>query len=69
MPKGVRYEEVGLLLEGNWPANLILQRDDGGVLRLDANAAACRLVGQRVRVVGTRSDFDILDVDTITAVE
>lgn len=69
MPMGKRYEEVGLLLKGNRHASLDLQLDGGGgVWRLDADAAACRLIGQRVRVVGIRSDFDLLDVESVSAV-
>ncbi|WP_235927523.1 DUF5818 domain-containing protein [Sandarakinorhabdus rubra] len=68
MPRGKRYELLGSLLKDNQPANLILQCDDGGVWRLDANTAAWRLVGQRVHVIGFRADFDILDVHSITPV-
>jgi hypothetical protein len=65
MPKGTRHVETGLLLEGQRPTNLILQRDDGGVWRLDARAAVWALVGRRVRIVSTRAGFDLLDVDHI----
>jgi hypothetical protein len=65
---GKRYGEQGMLLKGNKPGSLVLQREDGGVWRLDANATALRLIGLRVRVVGVRSDFDLLDVETITAI-
>lgn len=68
MPMGKRYEEHGLLLRGNGSGSLVLQRDDGGVWRVDADASAWRLIGLRVRVVGVRSDFDLLDVETITSI-
>lgn len=68
MPMGKRYDEQGLLLKGNGAGSLVLQRDDGGVWRLDADGAASRFIGLRVRIVGVRSDFDLLDVETITAI-
>lgn len=55
--------ETGLLLRsGDW---LVLRRDDGGEWRLEASPHAERLVGQRVRLIGTRTGFDILNVETI----
>lgn len=64
MPLGSLHEENGLLLrEGNW---LILQRDNGGRWRLYASRKAERLLGQRVRVEGVRSGFDLLDVTRIS---
>lgn len=63
MPKGKRYEEFGVL--GSDERGLQLRREDGGVWRLDADSAAWRLIGERVRVVGIRSDFNILDVQHI----
>lgn len=63
MPLGSRHDEAGLLLrEGG---ALILQRDDGGRWRLDADPASEALLGKRVRVIGVRSGFDLLDVATI----
>ncbi len=60
MSLGSRHSEVGLLLrESDW---LILQRDDGGRWRLDAEVGAERLLGRRVRVEAVRSGFDLLDV-------
>ena len=65
MPRGTRHVETGLLLEGQRPANLILQRDDGGVWQLDASAAVWAYLGRRVRVRGVRAGFDLLEVDQI----
>lgn len=48
---------------------LILQRDDGGRWRLDAGRRADSLLGRRVRVQGTRSGFDLLDVQRIALAE
>ncbi len=63
MPKGTHHDETGLLLrEGR---SLILQRDDGGRWRLDIRRSAESLLGRRVRVQGTRSGFDLLDVRRI----
>jgi hypothetical protein len=66
MPLGVTYEETGLLLrEGR---GLVLCPDAGGTWRLDAGRDAERLVGRRVKLVGVRAGFDLLDVQSIEAV-
>ena len=44
---------------------LVLCRDGGGTWRLDAPRKANGLTGQRVRMTGTRADFDLLDVTHI----
>lgn len=63
MPRGSIHNETGLLLrEGRW---LVLARDEGGRWRLDADPKADRLLGQRVRIEGVRSGFDLLDVRSI----
>lgn len=63
MPRGTRHELVGILLgDGPYPA---LRVADGGEWRLDCNRMYRHLCGQRVRVVGVRSDFDLLDVERI----
>jgi hypothetical protein len=64
MPIGSFYIETGLLLRQR--GGLILQRDDGGRWRLDANLEAEQLLGQRVRIEAVRSGFDLLDVSRIT---
>ena len=66
MPRGSRHDETGLLLEDR--GQLALKRDAGGTWRLDAPHSAERLTGRRVRVVGTRAEFDLLDVATIEAI-
>ena len=63
MPRGSHHDETGLLLEDR--GQLSLSCDAGGTWRLDAAHAARRLLGQRVRVVGTRTEFDMLDVTKI----
>jgi len=60
MPIGKLYTEEGLLLRQR--GILILQRNDGGRWRLDGDPDADELLGQRVRVEGVRSDFDLLEV-------
>lgn len=63
MPLGAAHDETGLLLrERHW---LILQRDDGGRWRLDADPAIERYLGRRVRLTGERSGFDRLAVQSI----
>jgi len=57
---GTAHDETGLLL---WEGpHLVLARDDGGRWRLDGPARLEKLVGRRVRVLGVRSGFDLLDV-------
>ena len=60
MPIGKVHVEEGQLLREQ--GSLILQRDDGGRWRLDADARCEELLGLRVRVEGVRSDFDLLEV-------
>lgn len=60
MPRGSRHVETGLLLRQR--GRLVLQRDDGGRWRLDADADAERHLGMRVTVEGIRTNFDLLDV-------
>ena len=69
MPMGSQHEETGWLNEngGQW----VLRRDEGGRWRLDVGFWMARrtrkLLGKRVRIVGKRSGFDLLDVDRIEA--
>lgn len=66
MPRGTLHDETGLLLrERHW---IVLQRDDGGRWRLDIGRRVERLLGQRVRVRGVRSGFDLLNVTSIDPV-
>lgn len=61
MPMGSRHDERGLLMtEGRW---IVLARDDGGRWRLDGPRRMDRALGRRVRVVGVRAEFDLLDVE------
>ncbi|AYO78921.1 MULTISPECIES: DUF5818 domain-containing protein [Sphingobium] len=63
MPRGTRHELIGILLGGDpYP---VLRVADGGEWRLDCPRSCRHLIGQKVRVVGTRSDFDMLDVEQI----
>lgn len=70
MPVGSRHVEVGRLNRSG--ADFMLRLDGGGVWRLDAGLIAGwragRLVGRRVRVVGTRIGFDVLCLDSIEEV-
>ena len=63
MPIGSREEVTGLLLRDGF--FYALRMPGGGTWRLDAGRKADRLVGQRVTVVGIRSGFDLLDVQSI----
>jgi len=63
MPRGTRHDLIGILLgDGPYP---VLRVADGGEWRLDCTRSCRHFLGQRVRVVGTRSDFDMLDVEWI----
>ncbi|MEC3950176.1 DUF5818 domain-containing protein [Sphingobium sp. HWE2-09] len=63
MARGSHHEETGILLEvGVYP---VLRMDGGGQWRLDPSCRYRHMVGQRVRVFGTRADFDVLDVKRI----
>ncbi len=64
MSRGQFHIEEGLLLRQR--GGLILQRDDGGRWRLQADADAEKMLGQRVRVEAIRSGFDLLEVTRIT---
>ncbi|KXU30640.1 MULTISPECIES: DUF5818 domain-containing protein [Sphingobium] len=70
MPYGSHHDETGWLNEtsGNWS----LRRDEGGRWRLDVGFWTAwrsrKLIGKRVRVVGKRSGFDLLDVERIEAI-
>lgn len=67
MPLGSPHDETGLLLrEGRW---LTLQRGAGGRWRLDVDRGAERMFGQRVRGVGVRSGFDLLDLRRISCAD
>lgn len=63
MPLETRHEDTGLLLEHR--GQLVLERDEGGTWRLDAGRKAWKLLGLRVRIVGIRSGFDLLDVKKV----
>lgn len=60
MPIGSFHSETGLLLRQR--GKLILQRDNGGRWRLEAEAGAEHYLGQRVAIEGIRSGFDVLEV-------
>lgn len=64
MPKGTKHVEEGMLLMDR--GQLVLERACGGTWRLDVGWRIRRLVGRRVRIVGVRADFDLLDVKSAT---
>ena len=69
MPMGSRHDETGWLNErdGQW----LLRRDEGGRWHLDVGFWTAwrsrKLISKRVRIVGTRGEFDLLNVDRIEA--
>lgn len=59
MPRGTIHEIEGLSLAD---ATCPIQRPDGGrQWRLDLPRGLCPLIGRRMRVIGMRSGFDMLD--------
>ncbi|WP_302050499.1 DUF5818 domain-containing protein [Sphingobium chlorophenolicum] len=68
MPRGTRHVLIGTLRRTRF--GHVLEMDGGGVWQLDASwSAAKRHCNQRVTVEGTRSGFDLLDVDRIMPVD
>lgn len=43
----------------------MLQMDDGGEFALDTERSARKFLGLRVTIEGTRSGFDLIDVERI----
>lgn len=65
MPRGEPLDLIGVLLgEGAYPT---LRMADGGEWRLDITGRYRQLLGHRVRIIGRRSEFDMIDVDRIEA--
>ncbi|WP_230481587.1 DUF5818 domain-containing protein [Sphingomonas sp. Leaf21] len=68
MPRGTRHVLTGTLRRTRF--GHVLEIDGGGVWQFDAPwSAAKRHCNQRVTVEGTRSGFDLLDVDRIAPVD
>ncbi len=71
MPIGSHHGETGLLIEDR--GELVLRRDGGGRWRLDVGILlgfrARKLVGSRVKLEGTRIDFDVLAANMIAPAE
>ena len=65
MPRGTRYRLTGRLMRSS--QGLVLEMDDGGCWTLDIGRRAHALLGQRVTIEGTRSGFNLIDVERIVA--
>ena len=63
MPRGTRHEHTGVLLGGGFYP--VIRVRDGGEWRLEMSQRYRHLMGQQVRVVGKREDFDLLAVEEI----
>lgn len=63
MPLGTVHQVTGMLRESR--DGLLLEVAGGGTWRLDAGWRARRLLGMRVRITGTRDEFDLLAVQKI----
>jgi Protein of unknown function (DUF5818) len=64
MPRGNLHTIDGLMLEGT--VYRVLRPDAVGEWRLDLPWRYRKMVNQCVRVEGTRSEFDMLDVTRVT---
>lgn len=68
MPKWQPIEDTGWLNENG---GRVLRRDEGGRWRLDVGFRTAwrsrKLIGKRVRIIGERSGFDLLDVERVEA--
>ena len=71
MPHGTVHDETGWLTKDG--GSFALRREEGGTWRLDVGFRRIRrarsLLGCQVRVVGTRVDFDVLEVERLNAIE
>lgn len=65
MSKGTCYEVTGILMRDR--RGLVLSMPGGGAWVLDPPlfCRADRMLGRRVHVVGTRSEFDMIDARKI----
>jgi hypothetical protein len=63
MPRGTHHRLTGRLLRSG--QGLVLEMDDGGQWAHDAGRRAHALLGQRVTIEGTRSGFNLIDVERI----
>jgi hypothetical protein len=63
MPLGTTHTPEGLLLTER--GALVLRLDGGGCWRLAADADVYQRVGQRVRIEGVRTGFDLLEVRSV----
>ena len=62
MSRGQHYTLEGHLLRSR-AGFLALSMDGGGMWQLDGPRKMLALVGQRVKVSGTRTGFDLIDVN------
>ncbi|TVV72872.1 DUF5818 domain-containing protein [Sphingomonas solaris] len=60
---GEAIDETGMLMRVG--GGFALRRDSGGLWRLDLHRTPVDLVGKRVRVIGTRTGPDVVDVDGV----
>ncbi|MDE1567098.1 DUF5818 domain-containing protein [Aquabacter sp. P-9] len=63
--RGQEIDATGTLERGAHSPVLVL--DGGGRWRLEASWRARKWLGKRVRVVGRRVEFDLIEVDSISA--
>lgn len=63
MPRGTHHQLTGRLMRSG--KNFVLEMDDSGQWTLDVGRRAQLLVGHRVTLEGTRSGFNLIDVERI----
>ena len=65
--RGQQIDATGRLERG--ARGPVLVMGGGGAWRLEASWGARRWIGKRVRVVGRRVEFDLIEVDSISAAD
>lgn len=65
--RGQQIDATGTLERGTHGPALVM--DGGGRWRLEASWRARKWLGKRVRVVGRRVEFDLIEVDSISAAD
>lgn len=65
--RGQQIDATGTLERGAHGPVLLM--DGGGCWRLEVSWRARKWLGKRVRVVGRRVEFDLIEVDSISALD
>lgn len=69
MALGQVYTLEGQLLDCHAPGLLALRVDGGGTWQLDGPRRMWRYVGRKVQITGTRSGFNMIDVNHLVVAD